>query len=110
MAKLSADQSRIVTPPSVVIAGALSASAFAVAVLSGVWADRAAASTLADAIVALVVCYPLGLLIGKVATIAVDERAAQYMQTKPLADLSRSDAAVNDGPPEEGLSVEGHGG
>ena len=101
--KLTADQSRIVTPPCVVIAGAFGASAFAVAVLSATWANRPMADALADAVLVLVACYPLGYVIGRIATVAVDERVESFRRERPLQD---EDDAVLAAPANDFASVE----
>ena len=103
--KLAADQSRIVTPPSVVIAGAFSASAFAIAILSAAWADRAMADAFGDAVLTLLVCYPIGYVIGGVATVAVDERVDRFKESLPLGSAGSvqlgSDAANESGGVED---------
>lgn len=102
--KLSADQSRIVTPPSVVIAGGFGATGFAIAVLSGTFADRAIADVLADAILAMLLCYPVGFAAGKIATIAIDECAEQHRSKRPLPSMNAAVNPVNDGGREGHLS------
>jgi hypothetical protein len=102
--KLTADQSRIVTPPSVVIAGGFAVSGFTVAVFSGLWAMRSASATLADAILALLVCYPIGYVIGRVATIAIDERVEAYCRAHPLPEVHPGNTAMNDATGADDLS------
>ncbi len=50
--------------PSSAIAGCFSLSAFAVAVVAGMFAQNPASSILIRALIAMIVCYPLGLIIG----------------------------------------------
>lgn len=50
--------------PSSAIAGCFSLSAFAVAVVAGLFAHNPASSILFRALIAMIVCYPVGLIIG----------------------------------------------
>ena len=50
--------------PSSAIAGCFSLSAFAVAVVAGLFAHNPASSILIRALIAMIVCYPVGLTIG----------------------------------------------
>jgi hypothetical protein len=84
--RLSADESRIVIPPPIVIAGALSSTGFAIALISGLFAGQAAAEILGGALVALVVCHVIGYAAGRAALVAIDERVAQHKAGRPLVD------------------------
>ena len=50
--------------PSSAIAGCFALSAFAVAVVAGLAAQNPASSILVRALIAMIVCYPVGLIIG----------------------------------------------
>jgi hypothetical protein len=54
------------------IGGCFALAAFAVAVISGLGAGNAASLVLLRAILAMLVCYPVGLLIGMICTHVVD--------------------------------------
>ncbi len=50
--------------PSSAIAGCFSLSAFAVAVVAGLSAQNPVSSILVRALIAMILCYPVGLIIG----------------------------------------------
>ena len=50
--------------PSSAIAGCFALSAFAVAVVAGLAAQNPASSILVRALIAMIICYPVGLIIG----------------------------------------------
>ena len=60
------------------IAGCFALSAFTVAIIAGMAAGNTAASILRRALLALVICYPVGLLVGGVARRVVEEHLATH--------------------------------
>ena len=54
------------------IAGLFALAVFAVAILAGLFAGNAATAVIGRALVAMLICYPVGLLIGIIATRVVD--------------------------------------
>lgn len=55
------------------IAGCFALSAFAVAVVAGLAGGNATSSILARALLAMIVCYPMGLLVGLICQRVVQE-------------------------------------
>ena len=72
--------------PSNVIAACFSLAAFAVAILAGLVSGNGAISILVRAVLAMIVCYPVGLIIGLVCQRVVDDQMASYRQANPIAD------------------------
>lgn len=70
--------------PTRIIASCFALSAFAIALIAGLNADRDAASILSTAVFALIVCYILGLIIASIANVAVRERIDQLKAEKPI--------------------------
>lgn len=75
--------------PSRIIASCFALSAFAIALISGLAAGRAASSILGTAVLALLACYILGLIVASVANVAVSERIEQFKADNPVPDSSR---------------------
>ncbi len=67
--------------PANVIGACFGLSAFAIALLGGLAAGQPAASILSAATVSMLVCYVLGLIIARVADVAVREVAAPDSRT-----------------------------
>jgi hypothetical protein len=67
--------------PSKAIAGCFAMAAFAVAILAGLAGGNTAISILFRAVIAIIICYPVGLVIGlicqQVIADHVDHRAAE---------------------------------
>jgi hypothetical protein len=57
------------------VAGCFALSAFAVAVVAGLAGGNTTASILVRALIAMAVCYPVGLVIGQVCRRVVEEHA-----------------------------------
>jgi ABC-type proline/glycine betaine transport system permease subunit len=72
--------------PSRIIATSLALVAFATAVVGGIWADNPALTTIARALVAMVVCYLVGSIIGSIAQRVIDENIQNYKQANPAQD------------------------
>jgi len=70
--------------PAKVFAGCMALSAFAIAIIAGLAADNPSDAILSRALIALVVCYPAGWLIGAVAERAIDEHLRAYARDNPI--------------------------
>jgi len=70
--------------PTRIIASCFALSAFAIALIAGLNADRSVSAILSTAVFALVVCYILGLMIASIANVAVSERIDQLKADKPI--------------------------
>ena len=80
--------------PARVIAGCLSLTGFAVAILAGLAVGNPAYWVLTCALLAMFVCYIVGLIIGSIAYRAVTEHVEHYKSTNPIPrviDLAASD-------------------
>ena len=75
------------------IAGCFALAAFTVAVIAGLAGGNAATSILVRALIAMIACYPVGLLIGAVCQHVVD----QHVRDQIDADL----AGTTDSDPTE---------
>jgi putative Mn2+ efflux pump MntP len=73
--------------PAKVFASVLGLTAFVVAIVTGLATGPDASATLTRAIVSMVVCYPLGLLLGLLAGHAVDEHIREYRAAHPVIAL-----------------------
>lgn len=85
--------------PSKVLAAVLGLTAFSIAVVAGLLAGVPGQTVLARALVSMMVCYPVGLVLGLVAGRAISEYLDRYRQEHPVTDL-RSVAAQYAGSPE----------
>ena len=80
--------------PTRLIASSLALIAFAVAVLSGIAVDNPASTILWRAILAMVICYCLGLFIGSASQRAIEEAIEQHKKDNPLAPKPDPNAPV----------------
>lgn len=69
---------------SSVIAGCFALSAFAVAVSAGLVSDNPAAQVLGRAIMCMLVCYPVGLVIGMVCVRVISAHVKAYRLANPI--------------------------
>ena len=69
--------------PATTIAGLFALSAFAVAILAGLASDNSAQSVLTRALLAMLVCYPIGLAVGMIAFQLVDEHVEAHREAHP---------------------------
>lgn len=72
--------------PSRIIAGSFALAGFSAAAIAGLAAGNQATPVLLRAVVAMFVCYLIGLVIGTAATHAVSEHLAQYKRENPVPD------------------------
>ncbi|MFU8829220.1 MAG: hypothetical protein ACNA8P_07265 [Phycisphaerales bacterium] len=70
--------------PIRIVASCFALSAFAIALISGLAADRAVPAILSTAVLALIVCYILGLIVASIANVAVTERIESLKEGKPV--------------------------
>ena len=83
--------------PSSAIAGCFSLSAFAVAVVAGLSAQNPVSSILMRALIAMIICYPVGLIIGLICQrlmfdhIEVHRKAASITIPDSTAKSDQSD-------------------
>lgn len=88
--------------PTRIIASCFALSAFAIALIAGLNADRSASAILSTAVFALVVCYILGLIIASMANVAVSERIDQLKAEKPIPTYDdQSKTPQSSHPPEQ---------
>ncbi len=93
-------------PPNTVIAGMFAVTAFAVAIVSAVIAHRNAADAIADAILAMLVCYPIGYVAGRIANIAIDDHIQTHQARRPIPDIHAALRAPAAEIPEELTGVD----
>jgi hypothetical protein len=90
------------------VSGACGLAGFAVAILSGLAADNPASVILTRALVAMVVCYAVGVFVGMLASRAVRQATIAHAEVKPApaieevrrgAQLAATPSASNSQPP-----------
>ncbi|MCB9848453.1 MAG: hypothetical protein H6814_08575 [Phycisphaeraceae bacterium] len=69
------------------VSGACGLSGFAVAILAGLAADNPASVILTRALIAMFVCYAVGMFIGIVAARAVREAVVTHAQRNPAPEI-----------------------
>ncbi|MFG0292963.1 MAG: hypothetical protein ACIAQF_01245 [Phycisphaerales bacterium JB065] len=74
--------------PARIIASCFALSAFAIALISGLAADRSTSAILSTAVFALFICYILGLVVAAVANVAISEHINQYKSNHPIPELN----------------------
>lgn len=82
-----------------VIAACFALSAFAVAIISGLASDNPVGMILGRALIAMFVCYPVGLMVGVVCERAIIDHVRAHREENPAPDsVSRAngDAAESD--------------
>ncbi len=82
--------------PGRVIAAAIALIAFAVAIVAGLAAENPATTTLYRAIVAMVVCYGLGRIVGLVGQRAIAEDVERYKARNPIHSPEETEPASQD--------------
>ncbi len=71
-----------------VMAGCFALSAFAVAIVAGMAGYGSAADILSRALIAMVLCYPVGMIAGMICERVVNERVAQHELDHPVPDVA----------------------
>jgi len=82
-------------PPALVIAGTFSMTAFAVALVSGGLAGGSAVGVISDALAAMLLCYPLGYVVGKLGNRVISERIAAFKKERAVPDLRSAIEAID---------------
>lgn len=72
------------TVSSRIVAACFALAAFALALLSGLFAGNPTSTVLTNALFWLTACYILGLVIARIANTAVTERLAAYRDERPI--------------------------
>ena len=77
-----------------VIAGCFALSAFAVAILSGLTSDNTTAQILQRAVISMIVCYPVGLIVGIVCERVIVSHIREHERANPVPDQSTETAGA----------------
>ncbi len=78
--------------PSKVIAGCFALAAFAVAVLAGLAGGNSAVSILTRALIAMIGCYPIGLMIGVICQRVMTDHIEAQREPATMSPSSSSDS------------------
>ena len=79
--------------PSKIFAAVLAMTAFAIAIVSGLAKGGGGPEILSQAIFSMIVCYPVGLVLGLVAGHAVDEHISGYVKGHPVPKIPSFDSS-----------------
>jgi hypothetical protein len=79
--------------PGHVIAGCFALAAFVVGLISGLAAQNPAVTVLVRALLAMVICYPLGAFVGMVCERAINRHVAEHRRS---LDLGQSMGDIDD--------------
>ena len=74
-----------------VISACFALASFAVAILAGLASDNPASSVLARALMAMMICYPVGLAIGLICERLIIAHIAAHQLANPVAESVKSD-------------------
>ena len=77
--------------PSKVIAGCFALAAFAVAVLAGLAGGNSAVSILTRALIAMIGCYPIGLMIGVICQRVMTDHIEAQRESATMSPESPTD-------------------
>jgi hypothetical protein len=77
-----------------VIAACFGLAAFSIAILAGLASGNAAGSILAKAIIATIVCYPVGLVVALICQRVLDDHTAAVRAANPAPSPSDVDAVA----------------
>lgn len=83
-----------------VIAACVALAAFAVAILAGLAGGSPSLTVLSRAVVAMMLCYPVGLIIGMVCDHVIRLHLQDYQKQKPIPD-SGENAGIPNGRAEQ---------
>jgi len=61
--------------------------AFAVGIVSGIFSGNAASSVVGRALVAMIVCYPVGLVVGMICQRVISDHINAHVDANPVPDL-----------------------
>ena len=79
------------------IAVVLAISGFTVALIAGTATSNAPVSVVFRAIIAMLCCWVVGQILGKVTRILIDEHVAMYNATIPVPELAEVNKPVSSG-------------
>ncbi len=82
--------------PTKIYAAVLALTAFAVSTVSGLANGAAGADILWHSIFSMLVCYPVGMVLGMIAGHAVDEFTEAYRQQHPVPEIPSYDIGPGD--------------
>lgn len=77
-----------------VIAGCFSISAFIVAIMAGLLADLSAAQILLRSLITLMVCYPVGIIVGLACQHVIRTQVEAHEQANPLREAPPREQAA----------------
>ena len=69
-----------------VVAGSFALAAFAVGIISGLASENPAAQVLSRALMAMLVCYPIGWVVGLICERVVNTQIESHVQANPAPD------------------------
>ena len=78
------------------IAGCFSLAAFGVAVVAGLASDNPVMMILVRALVSMLLCYPIGWIIGLICQRIISEHIRQHQQAHPVPDDGEASPAVDE--------------
>lgn len=76
---------------SKVMAGCFSMAAFAVAIIAGLTSGNPAVLVLGRALIAMILCYPVGFIVGVVCERVIAQHIRQYEQEHPVPSDDEDD-------------------
>jgi len=85
-----------------VIAGCFALTAFAVAVFAGLLANNPMLDILVRATMSMVICYPLGFLVGLIVEHVVAQHVREFVHANPVPDSSILDSFMSGEAPATG--------
>jgi len=81
-----------------VIAGCFALSAFSVAILAGLAGENTTAQILQRAVISMIVCYPVGLIVGIICERVIVSHIKAHERANPTPDQSAESAPVASAP------------
>ncbi len=75
------------------IAGCFALAAFAVAILAGIAGGNTAISILFRAVIAMLICYPVGLIIGLICQQVIADHVARRAEKTPVQSNKNAEEA-----------------
>lgn len=76
---------------SKVISACFALASFAVAILAGLASDNPASSVLARALMAMIICYPVGLVVGMICERLIVAHIEAHQLANPVVESVKSD-------------------
>jgi hypothetical protein len=80
-----------------VVAGVFALASFMVALLAGMFGGNEMMTILVRAIIALIVCYPVGMIAGALLSKVIADGVRDHVQVNPIPGLDTEQAADTDG-------------